>query len=133
MKCKSVVLQGPGDIVTARQVCREMARELGFGSADCTRLATAVSEVARNAVQYAGGGICEVTDESNEDTAVVRVVVEDHGPGIVDVDKALEQGFSTSGGLGTGLPSAKRLVHEFTVKSQPGHTIVNLRMSRKKR
>ena len=129
MTQKQVELKQPSDIVLARQSCREMARKLGFGKADQTCLATAVSELTRNAIQYAGGGVCVVTDESNNETAVIRVVVEDHGPGIADVDKALEPGFTTSGGLGAGLPGAKRLVHDFELKSRPGHTIVQLKMA----
>ena len=129
MTHKQVELKQSSDIVAARQACREMARELGFGSADQTRLATAVSELARNVIQYAGEGVCVVTSEPYNETAVICVVVEDHGPGIADVDKALEPGFTTSGGLGAGLPGAKRLVHDFELKSRPGHTIVQLKMA----
>ncbi len=132
MTHKQLELKQSSDIVTARQTCREMADELGFGSADQTRLATAVSELARNAIQYAGEGVCVVTDESGNENAVIRVVVEDHGPGITDVDKALELGFTTGGGLGAGLPGAKRLAHVFALASEPGHTVVQLKMRRKK-
>ena len=125
-------LRQSSDIVIARQACREMARELGFGSADQTRLATAVSELARNAIQYAGGGVCFVIDDSDEATVGIRVVVEDDGPGIPDVDKALKPGFTTSGGLGAGLPGAKRLVHDFLLRSEPGHTVVQLKMTTRK-
>jgi len=129
---RQVELKQLSDIVAARQACREMARELGFGSADQTRLATAVSELARNATQYAGEGVCVVTDDSDNETTAIGVVVEDHGPGITDLDKALEQGFTTSGGMGAGLPVARRLVHGFAINSEPGHTIVRLKMVRKK-
>ena len=132
MTHKQVKLKQSSDIVAAREACREMARELGFGLADQTRLATAASELARNVIQYAREGVCVVTDESHNETAVIRVAVEDHGPGIADVDKALKQGFTTSGGLGAGLPGAKRLAHEFAINSQPGHTVVHLKMMRKK-
>ena len=132
MNGKTVELKQSSDIVAARQACREMVRELGFGSADQTRLATAVSELARNVIQYAGEGVCVVTEESDKETAVICVVVEDHGPGIADMDKALEPGFTTSGGLGAGLPGAKRLAHDFAINSVPGHTIVQLKMLRKK-
>ncbi len=132
MRRKRVELKQSSDVVAARQACRELARELGFGSADQTRLATAASELARNVIQHAGEGVCVITDESKNMTAMIRVVVEDNGPGIADVDRALESGFTTSGGLGTGLPGAKRLVHEFAINSQPGHTVVQLKMQRKK-
>jgi len=132
MRQKQVELKQSSDIVAARQAAREMTRELGFGSADQTRLATAVSELTRNAIQYAGGGVCVVTDESNGDIAVIRVVVEDRGPGISDIDRAMEKGFTTGDGLGAGLPGAKRLVHAFAINSQPGHTIVEVKMMRKR-
>ena len=132
MRRDQIDLKQSSDIGDARQVCREMARELGFGSADQTRLATAVSELVRNVIQYAGVGVCVVTDESDNETAVIGVAVEDHGPGIADVDKALEPGFTTSGGLGAGLPGVKRLAHEFDISSQQGRTIVQLKMARKK-
>ena len=132
MTHRQIELKQSNDIVVARQACREMAHELGFSSADQTRLATAVSELTRNVIQYADEGVCVVTDESENESAVIRVVVEDHGPGIADVEKALEPGFSTSGGLGAGLPGAKRLAHGFAVSSEPGHTVVQLRMVRKK-
>ncbi len=127
-----VNLKKSDDIVASRQACREMARGLGFGSADQTRLATAVSEIARNVILYAIEGVSIISDESDDETAVIRVVIEDHGPGIADVEKALGQGFTTSGGLGAGLPGARRLVHEFTIDSKPRHTVVQLKMMRKK-
>jgi len=132
MKKKTVHLKESNDIVAARQACREMARELGFGSADQTRLATAVSELTRNVIQYAGNGICVITEESNHEGNKIRVVVEDNGPGIADLDKAIEPGFSTSSGLGAGLPGAKRLVHFFELKTKPGHTVITLIMKRKR-
>ena len=132
MRGKQIELKQLSDIVTARQACREMARKLGFGSADQTRLATAVSELARNALQHAGQGVCGVTNESDNKTAVIRVVVEDHGPGIADVGKALKPGFTTTGGLGMGLPGAKRLAHDFAIASQQGQTTVQLKLVKKK-
>jgi len=132
MHKKAVPLKQSNDIVVARRVCREIARSLGFGSADQTRLATAVSELTRNVIQYAGEGTCIITDESNQQENRIRVVVEDHGPGIDNLDKALEPGFSTNGGLGAGLPGAKRLVQVFQVKSKPGHTKITLLMKRKR-
>ena len=120
------------DIVSARQNSREMARQLGFGSADQTRLATAVSELVRNVLQYAGAGECLVSDQSDEHMAVIHIQVEDHGPGIANINKAMQSGFTTGGGLGAGLPGAKRLAHNFDISSEPGLTTVSLVMSRKK-
>ncbi len=132
MNEERVALKGQIDVVTARQAGREMARQLGFGSANQTRLATAISELARNALQYAGEGVCLIRDESDERRIRVKVVVEDHGPGIPDIEQAMQDGFSTGGGLGAGLPGTKRLVHEFEIESQPGRTRVTIGMSRGK-
>ena len=120
------------DIVAARQAGREMARALGFGSADQTRLATAISELVRNVVRYAGEGVCLISDESDDRESKIKVVVEDHGPGIPDIDAAMTDGFSTGGGLGAGLPGAKRLVQEFDIESEPSLTRVNLVMKRRR-
>lgn len=132
MKGINVGVRSQADVVAARQTGREMARRLGFGSADQTRLATAISELARNVIQYAGEGVCVITDRSNGSTMSIRVVVEDHGPGIPDIEKALEDGFSTGSGLGAGLAGAKRLVDEFHIESEPGHTSVTIVISRRK-
>lgn len=127
----SVEINVEGDIVVARSAGRELAREIGFGSADQTRLATAISELTRNVIQYAGSGVCTVIDESTDGAAGIRVTVEDHGPGISDVEQAMEDGFSTSRGLGAGLPGTRRLVHEFHLESEPGHTKVTIAMTRR--
>lgn len=132
MQREMVCLKEAGDIIAVRRVCREMSRRLGFGSADQTRLAAAISEVARNAIQYAGEGTCIIRDDSNEQENIIRVIVEDHGPGFEDIDKALEPVFSTNDGLGAGLPGAKRLVHTLQVQSEPGHTVVTLAMKRRR-
>lgn len=118
------------DIVYARQVGRQMAYELGFGSADQTRLATAISELASNAMRHAGGGVCVVTDRSDQRVKKVQVVVEDHGPGIPDIEQAMKEGFSTGGSLGVGLPGSRRLVHEFDIESEPGYTKVTIAVIR---
>ncbi|MCP4544293.1 MAG: anti-sigma regulatory factor [Chloroflexi bacterium] len=118
------------DIVSARQAGRQMAYRLGFGSADQTRLATAISELTSNAIRYAGGGVCIVTNQSNQCLTKVQVVVEDHGPGIPDIEQAMKDGFSTGGSLGVGLPGSKRLVHEFDIESKPGYTKITIAMVR---
>jgi len=120
------------DIVAARQAGREMARQLGFGSADQTRLATAISELVRNVIRYADIGVCIITDESDQRVLKIRVVVEDRGPGIPDVEQAMTDGFSTGGGLGAGLPGTRRLVHEVEIESQPGYTRVTVVMKRRR-
>lgn len=115
-----VPISADPDIVAARQAARELAVRAGFSGADLTMLATAVSEVARNIVRFASFG--EVTIELLEGSrAGVHVVARDTGPGIRDVDVALQDGFSTYDGLGLGLPGARRLMDEFNIVSEPGH------------
>ncbi len=118
------------DIVLARQAGREVARELGFGAADQTRLATAISELTRNVLKYADSGLCEVTSRREVFTHHVQVIVSDAGPGIPDIEAALGEGFTTGRGLGMGLPGTKRLVDDFQVVSRPGETKVTVAMSR---
>ncbi len=120
----TITIHNTTDIVMARQAGRDLARELGFGTADQTRLATAISELARNVCQHAESGVCVITDVSDPQMLKIRVQVEDHGPGIPDIDAAMTEGFSTSGGLGLGLVGVKRLAHEFDIQSEPGHTRV---------
>lgn len=120
------------DIVAARSAARELAGQVGFGMADRARLATAVSELARNAVQYAGGGTCEINNISDDAHMKIVVIVEDHGSGISDIDKAMQDGFTTSGGLGAGLPGTKRLMDEFAIESRPGLTRVTITIIRNK-
>lgn len=127
---RTVAIEAESDIVAARQAGRDTARQLGFGMADQTRLATAISELARNVIRYAGEGTCTIFNESNRDMARVRVAIEDHGPGIPDVDEAMAEGFSTNNSLGVGLPAAKKLVNEFEIKSEPGHTIITVAIVR---
>ena len=107
------------DIVAARQAARELASRAGFTGTDLTMLATAVSEVARNIVRFASSG--EVSIELlDKPRTGIRVVARDTGPGIGDVDRALEDGFSTYNGLGLGLPGSRRLMDEFDITSEPG-------------
>src|SRR5699024_2280681 len=105
------------DIVAARQLGREIAKETGFGTVDQARIATAVSEIARNIYLYAKNGtICFDIIDSVEQKGVVLTAC-DNGPGIDDVGRALSDGYSTSGGLGAGLPGVKRLMDEFDMTS----------------
>ena len=114
-----VAIRGDADIVTARQQVRELAAKGGFTGTDLTLIATAVSEVARNIVRFAGGGelVLELVDEGRSG---VRATARDTGPGIVDIDEAMRDGYSTYHGLGLGLPGARRLMDEFAVASEPG-------------
>lgn len=107
-------------IVSARGAARELARELGFGVVDQTRIATAVSEIVRNIVQYAGAGTVtiEVRDEPGRKGLVV--VAEDEGPGIADVERALAGGYTTGQGFGRGIAGARALMDEFELWSEVG-------------
>jgi serine/threonine-protein kinase RsbT len=122
----------PMDIVRARMEAKRVAALIGFGPSDQTRLATAVSELSRNVRQYAGKGQCEIYDASTADEMAIRIVVEDHGPGIGDVARAMEDGYSTSGGLGAGLPGTQRLMDRFAIESRPGLTRVGIAMIRRR-
>jgi serine/threonine-protein kinase RsbT len=106
--------------VLIRQLAREWAVAAGFSLVDQTKLVTAASELARNAVQYGGGGSCRVEALNDGAKRGVRLVFEDHGPGIADIDQAMRDGFTTGGGLGLGLGGAKRLVNDFEISSRPG-------------
>lgn len=108
-------------IVTARGAVRELARSVGFGVVDQTRIATAVSEIVRNVVLYAKRGTVEFTiHRPTEERRELRVVVEDEGPGIEDVQRVLEGGYSTSNGFGRGIAGARALVDELRIASEPG-------------
>ncbi|WP_046179984.1 anti-sigma regulatory factor [Domibacillus tundrae] len=116
----SVKIINEWDIVAARQLGRNVAKELGFGTVDQARITTAISELARNIYLYAGQG--EITIEKVENGAKkgLTIISCDEGPGIPDLRKVMEDGFSTSGGLGAGLPGVKRLMDEFSIESTPG-------------
>ncbi len=108
------------DVVTARQKGRELATELGFSSTELTLIATAISEIARNIVEYASQGkICfSIVQQGNKRGIVV--IASDKGPGIADIKMAMEDGYSTGKSLGLGLPGARRLMDEFEIVSEVG-------------
>ena len=112
------------DIVAARQAGHQLALELGFSLTDVTMIATAISEIARNITSYAGCGKILVTLEDRDGRKALVVRAEDDGPGIVDIERALEDGYSTGRGLGLGLPGARRLMDRLLVESNPEHGTV---------
>ncbi|MGH3969213.1 MAG: anti-sigma regulatory factor [Mycobacterium sp.] len=117
----------PDDIVAARQAGHHLARELGFSLTDVTMIATAISEIARNITSYAGRGAVRVAVADREGRQALVVQAEDDGPGIANVERALEDGYSTGRGLGMGLPGARRLMDRLIVRSTPGHgTVVEM-------
>ncbi len=120
------------DVVTARQLGRDLAGAAGFSSGDKTVIAAAISEIARNILMYAKRGEIILSVVTNGDRRGVVVVGRDQGPGIPDVTRALQDGYSTSGGLGLGLPGAKRLMDDFDVSSAVGRgTTVTMRKWRR--
>ena len=115
------------DIVIARQAGHELARQLGFSLTDVTMIATAISEVARNITSYAGFGAIRVWVQDREGRQALVVRAEDDGPGIANIERAMEDGYSTGRGLGLGLPGARRLMDRLIVESAPGHgTIIEM-------
>ena len=115
-----VTISSDQDIVIARQKGRSLALELGFSSGDATLIATAISELARNIVSYAGSGQIALKDLRGSTRVGITVTASDDGPGIPNVSQALRDGFSTSGSLGLGLPGVRRLMDEFEIDSKPG-------------
>jgi len=116
----SVPIRSDVDIVSARQRGRELAAECGFEIGDQTVIAAAISEIARNILMYAKRGEVTLSLSQNGDRQGVVIIAVDQGPGIPDIERAMQYGYSTSHGVGAGLPGAKRLMDEFELKSVPG-------------
>jgi serine/threonine-protein kinase RsbT len=116
-----IAIESDADVVTARQRARALARGLEMPSTDQTLLATAISEIARNITTYAQRGevLIDLVRDANGRRGV-RVIARDEGPGIADLERALTDGYTTGGGLGLGLPGARRLVDDFDIQSAPG-------------
>ena len=126
-------IQSGDDVVRVRQRVRVVAADSGLSLVDQTKLVTAASELARNALVYGGGGTARIeVVTSAAGRGGVRVGFSDDGPGIADVDLALTDGWTTGGGLGLGLSGARRLVDEFELTSKPGHgtSVVVIKWSR---
>ena len=115
-----VTIHSPSDIVTARQQGRRLATQVGFEGMDLTVVATAISEVARNIIEYARSGEILIRVVHDGGRRGLMVQATDEGPGIADVEQAMLDGYSTGKGLGIGLPGAKRLMDDFDVHSSPG-------------
>lgn len=109
------------DIVLARQKGREVSKELQFGGVDQARITTAISELARNIYLYAGNGQITISVLNENGFRGIQISAIDHGPGIHDIRMVLQDGYSTSGGLGAGLPGVKRLMDSFDIDSNPGY------------
>ena len=119
-KTEKAAIRQSDDVVRVRQLTRSYAVEIGLSLVDQTKIITASSELARNTLDYGGGG--DVTAEMLEQGGRrgVRLTFEDNGPGIADIEQALKDGFTSGKGMGLGLGGAKRLCNEFTIVSKPG-------------
>ncbi len=115
-----VSIDHPDDIVDARKAGHQLALDLGFSLTDVTMIATAISEIARNITSYAGRGAVRVAVADREGRKALVVRAEDEGPGIADIERAMEDGYSTGRGLGLGLPGARRLMDRLIVDSSLG-------------
>jgi serine/threonine-protein kinase RsbT len=115
-----VPIGASGDIVTVRQRVRSRAIDAGFSLVDQTKIVTAASELARNALDYGGGGSVTIESVDEGRRKGLRLTFEDSGPGIPDIELALRDGYTTGRGLGLGLSGARRLVNEFQLQSTPG-------------
>ncbi|GAB4377876.1 MAG: anti-sigma regulatory factor [Elainellaceae cyanobacterium] len=119
-KTETITIQSSADVVLVRQAVRQFAVEIGFGLVDQTKIVTAASELARNTLDYGGGGTVKLETLQEGARRGLRLTFEDQGPGIPDIELALRDGFTTGGGLGMGLGGAKRLSNEFEIKSVVG-------------
>ena len=115
-----VPLASDSDLVAARREGRNLATQLGLSSSDATLVATAISELARNIVSYARRGEIHISLVNVGNTPGIAIVARDDGPGIPDINAAMREGYSTSGGLGLGLAGVRRIMDEFQITSEPG-------------
>ena len=120
VSAERIAILEESDIVIARQRAAQLAKQIGMGLVDQTKIATATSELARNIVRYALTGEVTIEVMDNDRTLGLRITFKDRGPGIADIETAMRDGFTTSGGMGLGLSGSKRLVNEFEINSQPG-------------
>ncbi len=128
-----VPIRSENDMVAVRKSVREAANRLGFGLTDVTRIVTAASELARNVYHYAGSGVMRWRALDAGDQTGLELTFEDQGPGIPDVEQAMQEGYSTGKGLGMGLPGTKRLMDEMQIKSEVGKgTTVTVKKWRRK-
>lgn len=122
-----ITISADVDVISARLKARRLAGEIGISGSDLTLLATAISEIARNIVQYAGSGEIEFRSVFGSGRRGLAVIARDQGPGIDDIHLAMQDGFTTSRGMGMGLPGAKRLMDHFEITSETGKgTIVRM-------
>ncbi len=119
-KVETIDIQASADVVIVRQAVRQSAVEIGFSLVEQTKMVTAASELARNTLDYGGGGTVELEVLLDGGRRGLKLTFADRGPGIPDVELALKDGFTTGGGLGMGLGGTKRLVNEFSIETAVG-------------
>jgi len=117
---EAMPLRTSDDVVRVRQAVRAQAVAAGFSLVDQTKIVTAASEIGRNTIDYAGGGMLRIETLRNGRRRGVRLIFEDQGPGIADIATVMKDGYTTGSGLGLGLGGAKRLCNEFDIRSAPG-------------
>lgn len=120
LKSETAPIRNGDDVVRVRRIVRERAVEIGLSLVDQTKIVTAASEIARNTLDYGGGGFVRVEVEQLDLRRAVRLTFEDQGPGIPDIERALTDHYTSGGGLGLGLGGAKRLCNEFAISSVVG-------------
>ncbi|HMB03510.1 MAG TPA: anti-sigma regulatory factor [Isosphaeraceae bacterium] len=120
LKDDRLEIRTPNDVVLVRQVVRTWAIEVGFSLVDQTKMVTAASELARNTLDYGGGGTLRLEAIRDGNRRGLRLIFEDQGPGISDLERAMTDGYTTGRGLGMGLSGARRLVNEFAIDSRVG-------------
>ncbi len=120
LKTDTLPIRTDGDVVLVRQAVRNLAVELKFGLVDQTKIVTAASELARNTLDYGGGGSVRLEVIEDGLKRGLRLTFEDTGPGIADIQQAMKDGFTSGKGMGLGLGGAKRLTHEFSIHSEVG-------------
>lgn len=120
IKSETIPVRGSAEVVSVRHLVRRWAVEIGFSLVEQTKIVTAASELARNMVDYGRGGTMTAESLDNGTRKGLRLVFEDQGPGIPDINQALRDGFTSGNGMGLGLGGAKRLSNEFEIRSAPG-------------
>ncbi len=127
MNAETITISADVDVMLARNKGRELAGAIDITGSDLTLLATAISEIARNIVQYAGRGEIEFRGVEQNGRRGLMIIARDSGPGITNISEAMQDGFSTSRGMGMGLPGARRLMDDFDIISETGKgTIVSM-------
>lgn len=120
VKAETMPVDSESQVVAVRQTVRSWAGELGFSLVDQTKIVTAASELARNTIKHGGGGFLKLESLNEGIRKGLRLIFEDHGPGIPDISLAMKDGYTTGGGLGLGLGGSKRLMNDFQIESKVG-------------